>query len=109
MSLAREIHRRLPGITAQVVLAAAFLYFAYHAVVGEHGINAWSSLGQKIDLANASLKAVTDQRQSLEAHVALLRPDSIDRDMLEERARILLNFGRPDEIVIRLPKDDGQP
>jgi cell division protein FtsB len=109
MNLAREIQRRIPGIAAQAVLACLSIYFIYHAVEGEHGINAWWGLTQKIDLANASLKALTDQRQTLEARAALLRPNRIDPDMLEERARILLNFGRPDEVVIRLPKSDAQP
>jgi hypothetical protein len=29
-----------------------------------------------------------------------LRPDSLDLDILEERARILLNYAHPDDLVI---------
>lgn len=105
MSMAREISRRLPGISAQLLLVCLVVYFAYHAVQGERGLNAWWRLTQKIALAQGTLDALNGERGALEARVALLRPDSLDPDMLEERARALLNFGRPDEITILLPKE----
>ncbi len=104
MSLAREITRRLPNISAQLVLACVVFYFAYHAVEGDRGLNAWWRLSHKIELSEATLAALDSQRDSLEDRVAILRPQSLDPDMLEERARVLLNFGRPDEIVILWPK-----
>lgn len=109
MSLTREITRRLPGISAQLLLACLVVYFAYHAVEGDRGINAWWSLRQKITLADAALSTLHSQRTGLEERVAHLRPDSLDRDMLEERARVLLNFGYPDEIVILMPKPAASP
>jgi cell division protein FtsB len=33
-----------------------------------------------------------------------MRPDQLDPDMLEERARLMLSVGHPDEVVI-LPLD----
>lgn len=108
MSLAREISRRLPGISAQLLLACLVVYFAYHAVQGERGLNAWWRLTQKIALAEATLDALNGQRAALEARVALLRPESLDPDMLEERARADLNFGRPDEMIVLQPKESGR-
>jgi cell division protein FtsB len=98
--LTREITRRLPGISAQFLLACLAAYFAYHAVQGDRGLNAWWRLSHKLDLAQATLAALDSQRAALSSRAALLRPDSLDPDMLEERARVLLNFGRPDEVVI---------
>jgi cell division protein FtsB len=40
----------------------------------------------------------------LERRASLLRPDHLDPDMLEERARTILNFARPDEIVVIAPR-----
>lgn len=105
MSLAREIGRYLAGLSARLVLACLVVYFGYHAVQGERGLNAWWRLTQKIAAAEATLNALNGQRAALEARVALLRPESLDPDMLEERARVLLNFGRPDEITILRPKE----
>ena len=109
MSLTREITRRLPGISAQLVFACLTAYFAYHAVEGDRGLNAWWALKQKIALSDAALATLHGQRAELEERVAHLRPDSLDPDMLEERARVLLNFGRPDEIVILQPKAEAKP
>jgi len=107
VSLTREISRRLPGISAQLVLACLSLYFAYHAVEGDRGLNAWWQLSQKVELAQATLNVVSSQRAALEARAALVGQGGIDPDMLEEQARVLLNFGRADEIVIMLPKGEG--
>lgn len=104
MSVTRELTKRLPGISVQLLLVCLVVYFGYHAVEGDRGLNAWWRLSQKVELADATRAALAGQRARLEARVALLRPDSLDPDMLEERARILLNFGRPDEMVIMLPK-----
>jgi cell division protein FtsB len=41
-------------------------------------------------------------KRRLERRVALLRPESLDRDMLEERARAVLNLARPEDRVILL-------
>lgn len=109
MGLTRDITRRLPGISAQLLLACLVAYFGYHAVEGEHGLNSWWRLSQKLDLAQAALGVLKSQRGTLEARVALLRPDSLDPDMLEERARAILNFGRPDDVVILLPKGNAKP
>jgi cell division protein FtsB len=36
----------------------------------------------------------------MEQRVALLSNTSLDLDMLEERARVMLNFAHPDDLVI---------
>ena len=43
---------------------------------------------------------VSARRQAIEHRVRLLHPMSIDPDMLDERARLMLNYARPDDIVI---------
>ena len=34
----------------------------------------------------------------------LLHPENLDPDMLDERARLMLNFGHPDELVSSIPR-----
>ena len=43
------------------------------------------------------------EREQLEAKVIKLRPGSIDPDLLEERARTVLGYARPDEHIVILP------
>ena len=75
-------------------------YFAYHTVEGDRGVLAWMHLRNDIVDAELQLAKVTSERQQLEHRVLLLRPDHLDPDMLEERARAMLNMGHPDEVEV---------
>ena len=86
-------------------------YFVYHAVQGDRGILAWMQVNQQIKAAQAELTKTDDDREAMEQRVALLSNSSLDLDMLEERARIMLNFSHPDDLVIFLnqppPRSNG--
>ncbi|MDP7044673.1 MAG: septum formation initiator family protein [Alphaproteobacteria bacterium] len=79
-------------------------YFAYHLVNGERGFIALLQLDQQIQEAKANAAILAKERTEVESRVALMRPDQLDPDMLEERARLMLSVGHPDEVVI-LPLD----
>ena len=53
-----------------------------------------------VERAEGVLAAVREQRERLEHRVQLMEPDSLDPDLLEERARLMLNYGYPNDIVI---------
>jgi cell division protein FtsB len=57
-------------------------------------------LQQKIADDEVTLSTLQSQREILERQVHLLSPNNLDLDMLEERARLILNFARPDEVII---------
>ena len=78
----------------------AVVYFGYHAIRGENGILAVMSLEQRIEQAETDLAKVSAAEQRLQNHVMLLNPPSINRDMLDEQARRMLNLAHPDELVI---------
>ena len=48
----------------------------------------------------ASLPACSEVKGRLERDVALLRPESLDPDMLDERARAILNLAHPDDLIM---------
>jgi len=83
------------------VLAALFIgYFGLNAYTGNHGIKARQNLDAQIaDLAR-ELEGATAERQRWERRVALLKADSIDPDMLDERARQLLDYSDPHDVVM---------
>lgn len=95
-----ELRRRLRHVMGPLIGVGAVAYFAYHTVEGDRGVLAWVRLKNEILEAELQLAKVTTERQSLEHRVLLLRPDHLDPDMLEERARAMLNMGREDEVVI---------
>ena len=96
----KELRRRLRYVIGPVIGFGAVAYFAYHTVEGDRGVLAWIKLRTEILEAELQLAKISTDRQDLEHRVLLLRPDHLDPDMLEERARLMLNMGRPDEVVV---------
>ncbi|MBP9752624.1 MAG: septum formation initiator family protein [Proteobacteria bacterium] len=94
------------------------LYFAYHIFQGERGFISWIKLSKTVKQDELTLSDLNKQKEALERRVSLLKPESLDLDMLEELARKLLNYKKQDETVIYTPekqktilnkKDKGTP
>ncbi len=100
MSIAFEIRRRGRFIIGPVLGVSLCAYFAYHLVQGDRGLTAWLRLTQQVRDARTTLAAVEAERRTLERRVDLLRPEHLDPDMLDERARSQLNLVAPNEVVI---------
>ena len=104
MSILREVRRRARLIIGPVLGISLCAYFAYHLVEGERGLVAWLRVSQQVRDARATLAAAEAERSTLERRVELLRPEHLDRDMLDERARSQLNLVGPNETVIITPQ-----
>lgn len=76
------------------------LYFGYHIFKGRHSLQAHTQLKQDIKQLEATYKKLVRERAKLERSVALMRPEMLDPDMLDEQARSLLNYAHPNDIVI---------
>ena len=90
-------------------MAGIAVYFGYHAVEGDRGLIAWWHVTSQLNSAQATLDRVHRERVALDRRVTLLGPDQLDLDLLDERAHAMLNFGRPDEVVILHPYGDEAP
>jgi cell division protein FtsB len=55
--------------------------------------------GRKAVLAG-ELAGLQEVKQRLERDVSLLRPESLDPDMLDERARAILNLAHSDDLIM---------
>ena len=95
-----EIRHRARHVIGPFLGLTAVVYFAYHTVQGDRGLLAWWRLNQEIKQAEDSLGQLQTERDNLDRRARLLRPDHLDPDMLEERARMMLNLGRDDDIII---------
>jgi cell division protein FtsB len=102
MELGREIKRRLRQVVIPLLGACLTAYFVYHAIHGDRGIYAWLRINQELKAASAEAEALQTERQALERRITLLSSTSLDLDMLEERARVMLNFAHPDDLIIFL-------
>ncbi len=88
--------------SSSLMLLAIFIgvYFTFYAVNGERGIIRYMALRQEIGEAQKIAASYRQQRTSLEEKVKHLSNSSLDLDLLEERARIVLNMAAHDEFII---------
>ncbi|HEV8028977.1 MAG TPA: septum formation initiator family protein [Stellaceae bacterium] len=103
MAILREIRRRSRLIVGPILGISLCGYFAFHLVEGDRGLVAWARLSQQVRDARGTLAKAEAERVILERRVQLLRPEHLDRDMLDERARSQLNLVGPNETVVVTP------
>lgn len=75
-------------------------YFCYHLIAGERSYLRLISLNHQIGETGEKYEAERARRELLEQKVVMMRPGSVNRDLLEEQARSVLGFRYPDEQVI---------
>jgi cell division protein FtsB len=79
-------------------------YFWAHAHSGDHGLKAKQDLvEQAVDLTR-ELDDLRGERKAWEHRVELLRPNAVDPDLLEERARAQLDYTHPRDITLMLKR-----
>ncbi len=81
-------------------LACLIGYLSWHAINGERSFSQAERLGERIEMRKAERDRVQSERLALDARVALIRPESIDPDLLEELARVKLGFVRANDVVL---------
>ena len=91
---------RLTSFIFPLLACGAAGYFAYHLQIGDHGLAARAELEGRKDVLAGELAGLKEVRQRLERDVSLLRPESLDPDMLDERARAILNLANQDDLVM---------
>ncbi|WP_299812917.1 septum formation initiator family protein [uncultured Roseibium sp.] len=85
------------------IAIAALGYFGFHAMNGELGLVGRAMIERQVSELETELAALAAERQELHARVSLLRPESLDPDMLDERARLNLNVVHSNELVVLRP------
>ena len=100
MGLFLVFHNRLRNSGLWIVGAFLIVYFAFHAINGDRGLLKYLYLQQEIADARQIAQKYSLQKNKLEKKVRHLSNSSLDLDLLEERARIVLNMADSDEFVI---------
>ena len=97
----RRRFRAFINTLALYTIAALLIgYFGINAFTGNHGLRARQDLDHEVAQLTGELAALKAERATLERRVSLLRPESIDADMLDERARALLDYSDPRELIL---------
>jgi cell division protein FtsB len=85
-----------------ISLGAAILYLGANAVTGHQGLLAYVDLQAREHALEGRLAEVRQEHARLEARASRLKPSSLDLDYLDERARVELAAGDPNEVVFAL-------
>lgn len=89
------------GLWALSALVVGF--FVWQAESGNRGLEAKKALKIRAYGLTQQLAAARAERAVWEQRVTLLRSEQIDRDLLEERARIVLGRVHANDVVIITP------
>ena len=101
---------------ASVLLPLAFYvfsgvvgcFFIWHAFHGERGIEADKETRRQLVEVEAQLKTLRAEKAQWQKRIDLLRGPDIDRDLLDEEARNLLNRVNRTDLLVLLPPAKGQ-
>lgn len=102
-SLKRAAKSALRQAIGPAIGACVVAYFVYYAVQGDRGLIALKQIQGEIAQAEEVLQQVAAERERMERRAQLLRGDNLDRDMLDERARSMLNLSGERDVIIALP------
>ena len=100
MKFLTELRLRSSLIIVPVIGSCLIVYFIYHAVQGDRGLIAFWQLTKQVTQAENTHSILSLKRARIKNRVTLLNPYSLNSDMLEERARFMLGYSKPGEIVI---------
>ncbi len=101
----RESRRSLAFDLSVLFSSVAVLgYFGWHGYYGPRSIDHGKFIQSEVVKHQAELEAAQSKRDKLDARVALLRPQSIDPDMLDEMARKTLQFAADGDFIVPITR-----
>lgn len=83
-----------------LIIILMFIYFSFYTIKGERGLVRYMQLTDEVTDARRAYKKYAAEKEEWEEKVKLLSSESLDLDMLDERARIVLNMVGAKELVI---------
>jgi cell division protein FtsB len=92
--------RHFGRFVTPILAACFFSYFGYHIIHGDLGLDAAKDFERRRIEREAELAGLVRDRQELERQVSLMSDGTLEKDILDEKARYSLNVSRSDEIVI---------
>jgi cell division protein FtsB len=79
-------------------------FIGWHAQEGPRGFGFHEKLASQSLQLSEELATIQKQRSDFEIRVALLRPESVDPDMLDEMARSTLDVAGPHDLIVLDPQ-----
>jgi cell division protein FtsB len=99
------VRTRLRSVLIPLVLfcvsGAAGSYFVWHAQNGERGIKAKLVYKEEIRALTADRDSLVAERKRWERRIEMMQAEQVDRDLLEEEARLLLGRAGKTDLLIQ--------
>jgi cell division protein FtsB len=74
--------------------------FGWHGFAGERGISYLADLETKHASLEVKLKKLAKDREEIDKKLKLLRPESVDPDLVDELVRAQLGLVKPNDLVM---------
>ena len=100
----RKLRALLTTLSLYAGGALVIGYFAVNAFTGNHGLRAKHDLDQQFAALSDELAELKRERALWQHRVKLLKSESIDPDMLDERARAVLGYVGAGELTLVLKR-----
>jgi len=98
----KRLRSILTALGLYVMAALLIGYFGVNAFSGNRGLKAKQDIDQQMAALTTELGRLKLERAQWQRRVALLKGDNLDADMLDERARALLDYTDPHELILML-------
>ncbi len=96
----RRLRSALTALGLYLLAALIIGYFGINAFTGNRGLTAKQDIERQIAELTVEIGRLKAERSVWARRVSLLRSDRIDPDMLDERARVLLNYAHPNDVIM---------
>ena len=100
------VRTRLRGILLPLLLycfaGSIGSYFVWQAINGERGLKTGEEYQRTITVLRSQFAGVEAERRQWQHRIDLMRGDAIDRDLLEEESRVLLDRVHKNDLVVFL-------
>lgn len=100
MVIRRGVRSIFITLALYLVSGAAVTYFLFHAQHGSRGLDARDTLKGSLREMETELATLTTERKLWEHRLSLVRDESVDRDVLEERARDSLGRIHKNDVIL---------
>ena len=100
MNLFSNLPSKFRNLMWQIAIVFVCIYFGFYTVNGDRGLLHYLYLSREIDYAQQIAAKYHKEKVKLENKVHLMSSESLDLDLLDERAKTVLNLMRDDEFII---------
>ena len=105
----KRLRSILTALGLYVTAALLIGYFGVNAFSGNHGLKAKQDIDQQIASLSTELGRLQIERAQWERRVALLKSNGLDPDMLDERARALLDYVHSNDLTLMFDTSRRSP